>query len=103
MEEECSLEVDRLLAINSSNNPNNSAVISLRSSQVQDPTAITPKKEQNEEERKVLGSSNNSGNVVLSGISFEEWNPQRTTPEPAEMVSEDKETLQSPIEQQPIL
>ena len=49
-----------------------------------------------------MGSRNDADGNILNGIALQEWDPQKTTLEPVEMVSDDKENIQSTIEQQRI-
>ena len=77
-------------------------MFSLKSRKTQEPASISPRNEQNGNEKGAFGSSNDAGGNIMIGIALQEWDPQRTTLEPAEMVLDDKENVQSPIEQQRI-
>ena len=90
------------MGINSSTNSSHSAVPSLKSRKTQEPTSLSPRNEQNRNEKDTLGSRNDADGNILNGIALQEWDPQKTTLEPVEMVTDDKENIQSTIEQQRI-
>ena len=90
------------MGINSSTNSSHTAVPSIKSPKAQEPTSISPRNEQKKNEKDALGSRYDAGGNVLNGVALQEWDPQRTTLEPAEMVSDDKGNVQSTIEQQRI-